>query len=89
MGGIIMLVVLILIWVAWIALTISGYLHDFKPDPLIYGLISILFGVLLVAYLSEITIPTIEDYKSGNYKMRITIEMVDGKVISDTTYLKK
>ena len=84
-----MLVALILIGVAWIVLTMFSYLHDFKPDPLIYGLISLLFGVLLVTYLSEINIPTNEDYKSGNYKMKITTEMVDGKVISDTTYLKK
>ena len=89
MGGIIMLVALILIGVAWIVLTIFSYLHDFEPDPLIYGLVSVLFGVLLVTYLSETNIPTIEDYKSGNYKMRITTEMVNGKVISDTTYLKK
>ena len=89
MGGIIMLVALILIGVAWIVLTIFSYLHDFKPDPLIYGLVSVLFGVLLVACLSEINIPTIEDYKSGNYKMKIITEMVDGKVISDTIYLKK
>lgn len=84
-----MLVALILIGVAWIVLTICSYIDELKPDPLIYGLISLLFGVLLVTYLSEINIPTIEDYKSGNYKMKITTEMVDGKVISDTTYLKK
>ena len=84
-----MLIVVILIGIAWIAFTILSYLHDLEPDPLIYGLVSVLFGVLLVTYLSEINIPTIEDYKSGNYKMRITTEMVNGKVISDTTYLKK
>lgn len=84
-----MLVVLILLGIAWIVLTIFSYIDELKPDSLIYGLISVLFGVLLVAYISEINIPTIEDYKSGNYKMRITTEMVNGKVISDTTYLKK
>ena len=84
-----MLVALIFVGIAWIALTILSYLRNLEPDPLIYGLISVLFGVLLVTYLSEINIPTIEDYKSGNYKMKITTEMVDGKVISDTTYLKK
>lgn len=84
-----MLVVLILLGIAWIVLTIFSYIDELKPDSLIYGLISVLFGVLLVAYISEINIPTIEDYKSGNYKMKIITEMVDGKVISDTTYLKK
>lgn len=84
-----MLVVLILVGLTWVGLSIFSYIDKLKPDPLIYGLISVLFGVLLVTYLSEINIPTIEDYKSGNYKMRITTEMVDGKVISDTTYLKK
>ena len=84
-----MLVILILVGLVWAGLSLFSYIRNFKPDPLIYGLISVLFGVLLVTYLSEINIPTIEDYKSGNYKMKITTEMVDGKVISDTTYLKK
>ena len=84
-----MLVVLILLGIAWIVLTIFSYIDKLEPDPLIYGLISVLFGVLLVIYLSEINIPTIEDYKSGNYKMKITTEIIDGRVVSDTTYLKK
>ena len=84
-----MLIFLIVVGLIWLGFSIFSYIDKFKPDPLIYGLISVLFGVLLVTYLSEINIPTIEDYKSGNYKMRITTEMVNGKVISDTTYLKK
>ena len=89
MGGIIMLFVLIAVGLIWLGLTICSYIDELKPDPLIYGLVSVLFGVLLVTYLSEINIPTIEDYKSGNYKMKITTEIIDGRVVSDTTYLKK
>ena len=84
-----MLIILILVGLTWVGLSIFSYTDKLKPDSLIYGVVSILFGVLLVTYLSEINIPTIEDYKSGNYKMKITTEIIDGKVISDTTYLKK
>lgn len=84
-----MLIVVILIGIAWIAFTILSYLHDLEPDPLLYGLVSVLFGILLTIYLYKGTTPTIEDYKSGNYKMKITTEIINGEVKSDTLYLKK
>lgn len=78
-----------MVGILWIVLTIAGYLHDFELNPLIYGLVSLLFVILLVAYISTTTIPTIEDYKSGNYKMKITTEIINGEIKSDTVYLKK
>ena len=84
-----MLIFLIVVGLIWLVLTICSYIDEFKPDSLIYGLISVLFGILLVTYLSVENIPTIEDYKSGNYKMKITTEIINGEMKSDTLYLKK
>ena len=89
MGGINMLTFVIVVGVGWVIFTIFNYIDKLEIDPLIYGIISVLFGILLILYMMDTTIPTIEDYKSGNYKMKITTEIIDGKVISDTTYLKK
>lgn len=84
-----MLVVLIFVGLVWAGLSLFSYIRNFEPDPLIYGLISVLFGVVLTGYIYNVTIPTIEDYRSGNYKTKITTEIIDGEVKSDTIYLKK
>ena len=84
-----MLTFTILLSVGWIALTVCCYIEKWKPDPLMYGAISLLTGIALVLFIYETTVLSVEDYRSGNYKMEITTEIVDGEVKSDTTYLKK
>ena len=46
-------------------------------------------GMIIGKTIHSLITPTIEDYKQGNYKIRVTTEEVDGVIKSDTIYLKK
>lgn len=61
-----------------------------SKDSRIYVAVLILgIGIIIGSLICNLTTPTIEDYKLGNYKIKVTTEEVDGVIKSDTIYLKK
>ena len=53
------------------------------------GLFNFCIGIVVGGIIYSSATLTIEDYKQGNYKIRVTTEEVDGIIKSDTIYLKK